>query len=470
MRRNIIIGLAVAMLCGVVFMVTLVSQYSGSAGGPGEGESVNSGPVVPLSFTADKLFYSPTDENINRRHFPGFYEVSSSLVPAPFWFQNPHAEPVTVTVRGRSCTACTSARLAVIPASRVDRLAEGAFADLALGANSPTGLLLALSAVGLMQGLDWQQLDFEAPDKGAIVPAAESPDRPTWGVFQMEIKVNAVGPQDRRVLVGTKLGERPMATQEFAVKLVGAAPFALDQAQVTLGELPEGSGARTVNVNAWSATRDFDRFPPPQTAINSQDGFVQVGEPVPLTLSQRIQLEAGLHFENQATPVRSGYRIPITVYRRRPAGVPGEGPAEPEIGPFERTVQLAGPNNSTASLKVSGTVTGVVTLQGASLVDLKDFNGKLGVSNETFTLISDRPEVTLAIDPETSPRYLKVELGEPGQFGPNRRRWQLTVSVPPEACYGDLPRDAAIVLIGKSNGEPFRLRLPVKGRGFRRGS
>ena len=469
MRRNLMIGLAVAMLCGVVFAATFVSQYA-TPGDSARSDLAEAGPVVPLSFATNQVYYSPADENVGRRHFAGFYETSSELVPAPFWFQNPHAEPVVVTVRDRSCTACTSARVAAVPAPRVERFANEALADLALGANSQPGLGLALASASLLQDMQWQQLDFDKPDQGATVPAAASPERPTWGVFMMEIKVGGVGPAERSVLIGEKLGSRPMITQSFSARVVGASPFSLDQTAINLGEMPEGAGVRRDYVVAWSSTRGFDRFPPPKAVVTAKDGFVQVGEPVAMTRAQMLQLEADSFAQKTPTRVQSGYRIPLEVYRRRPAGVPGEGPPEPEIGPFERTVQVAGPGGATASFKVSGTVTGVVTLQGATAIDLRDFNGKLGVTNESFTLLSERPGVTLQIDPETSPSYLKAELGEPQPFGPTRKRWELKVSVPPQACYGDLPPGAAVVLTGESNGEPFRLRLPVKGRGFRRGS
>ena len=469
MRRNLIIGLGVAMLCAVVFALTLIKQYAppGSldgASGTTDGES-----SVPLSFTSNQLYYSPGDESITRRYFEGFYEPSSSaLVAAPFWFQNPHAEPVTVTVRGRSCTACTSARMATISAERLSKLQAAVAADVALSANSFAGLNSALAAADLMTNLDWQQLDFEQPDRGAVVPAAVSPDRPTWGILQLEIKVGAVGPADRSVLVGTQLGNGPVVEQAFRIGLAGAAPFTVDQNVVTLGDLPEGTGPRSTYVSAWSATRDLDSFPPPAVAVNTKDGFVQVGTPIPLTPAELLELEAQFRAIKQPSRVRSGYRLPITVYRTRPTTVPGEGPAEPEIGPFERTVQVAGPNQSTASFKITGTVTGVVTLQGATAVDLKDFNGKHGTT-ETFHLISDRPGVTIALDPATTPSFLKVKLGEPTPFGPTRKRWELTVSVPPEACYGDFPRDSAVVLSGKLSGEAFRVRLPAKGKGYRRG-
>lgn len=470
MRRNLIIAAAVAMLCLVVFATTLVSQYTTSASQfPGD-VGLPTGPAVPLSFTSSQLFYAPGDEAITRRHFDGVYEPSSSeLVAAPFWFQNPHPQEVLVTVQGRSCTSCTSARLATIPAADVQEFQKSVLADMAFGANSPTGILSAVAATKLMKGLDWKQLDFDRPEQGVVVAPAPSPELPLWGILQLEIKVTAVGPVDRSVAIGTQLPSQPMVTQSFTVAMAGAAPFALENGVIQVGELAEGAGGREVSVTAWSATRDFDRFPPPAVAVAAKDGLVQVHPPVPLTREEMKRLEAELLKQKTPTRIRSGYRLPLTIHRKRPEGVPGVGAAEPEIGPFERVVQVAGPGNATAGFKVSGTVTGVVTLQGASAVTLNDFDGKFGVSNKTFTLISDRPEVSLAVAPETTPSYLKVTLGEPGQFGPTRRSWQLSVSVPPEALYGDLPRDAAVVLTGKSGGEPFRVRLPVKGKGYRRG-
>ena len=50
-----------------------------------------------------------------KRTFPMFYEPSGGKqIPVSFWFQNPHPVPVRVAILGRSCTSCSSARLAVV--------------------------------------------------------------------------------------------------------------------------------------------------------------------------------------------------------------------------------------------------------------------------------------------------------------------------------------------------------------------
>ena len=164
--------------------------------------------------------------------------------------------------------------------------------------------------------------------------------------------------------------------------------------------------------------------------------------------------------------VLAGYKVPVTVHRRRPAGAPGAGPAEPDIGPFDRQVGVSGPGNMVASISLSGTVTGVVSLVDGAAIDLKDFNGKYGTERDHIRLVSDRADVTLALDPAgTKPNYLTAALSPP-RDDTGRRFWTLKVGVPAEACREDLPPDSVIVLTGTSHGEPLRVRLPVKGRGF----
>ena len=70
----------------------------------------------PLFFGLTDMAYDPTSDRPAERTFPGYYEpTGGQQIPVSFWFQNPHPVPVRVAILGRSCTSCSSARLAVVP-------------------------------------------------------------------------------------------------------------------------------------------------------------------------------------------------------------------------------------------------------------------------------------------------------------------------------------------------------------------
>lgn len=466
MRGNVVFGLGLAMLVGVVFVLTVVRQYT-ATDEPKPGDSAAVG--VPLLFSTTKMYPDPNGDDLGRRHFVGVHEVSSDLVAAPFWFRHPHAEPVTVTVVGRSCTSCTSARVAMVPPDRTALLARTAAVD-ALAHPAGGGLMTALAAAGLVADLDWKTLEFEKPYAGVVLPPCSTPGDPlALGVLQLDVKVTGIGPKQLDATVGTQLGARPAEYQRFEVAVMGAAPFALDRDSVPLGDLPEGSASRDGSFNVWSATRTFDRFPPPAAAVNIPDGFVSVERPVALTPDQLIEVGRKVAGPNQTLRVLSGYRVPVTVHRRRPAGVPGDGPAEPDVGPFDRQVSVAGPGTSTATVRYSGTVTGAVSLTDGGLIDLKDFHADAGVDRNNVELVSVRPDLVLTVDAAAGkPAFLKATLGPPRDEA-GRRYWSLRVTIPPGASLGELPPDAAVVLTGTSSAGPVRVRLPVKGRGYRKG-
>ncbi len=466
MRAKLMTAAALVMLVGVVFVATLVSQYSGSpepAPSPVEGNpAIVSGP--PLRFTNTQMAYLPESKELPQRHFTGFYEVSPDLVPASFWFRNTHPLPVELTVRGRSCTSCTSARVAVVPPGQVNALAVMAgAAGLGRGAD----LVTTLAAADLMSKLPWQPLDFDTPDAGVAIPAATEAG-PTWGVFQLQVRVVAVGPKPLKADAGLRVGTLPPVRQEFEVAVVGVNPFEVEPRTLALGTMPEDYGDRQFDLTVWSATRTPDRLPAAAAAVNIRDPFVAIGPPVALTPDERAQVARSLAAQGTPFRVTAGYRVPVTVHRRRPPSGP-PGPAEPDIGPFDRQIGITCGGSHAASVGVTGVVVGAVSLVDGGVIDLKDFPGPAGVERGNFTLASERPDLPLAVVPaECKPEYLKASLSEPRVEG-GRRFWTLTVAVPPGACFADLPPDSVLVLAGESRGQTIRVRLPVKGRGYARG-
>ena len=169
MRSNLMAALGVGMFLAVVFVVTLVSQFSG---GPAPEDvrtadgAAESG--VPLEFVKTEMSYEPGSDDLDKKYFQGFFEVTDRPVLVNFWFKNIHRQPVTLAVRGRSCTACTSANVAVIDPAAMKRFqSQTAFARLGVGAAPVPDLLTPLAHLALLDSLKWQPLEFPPAGRDA---------------------------------------------------------------------------------------------------------------------------------------------------------------------------------------------------------------------------------------------------------------------------------------------------------------
>lgn len=475
MNSSLKLGVGLGLFAAVIFGVTLVSQFSGTnpkrvpEGGPDAPSEVG----TPLLFVTNKMFYEPSSEYLPYRSFPGFFEPGEQLQAATFWFQNPYPKPVKVAVLARSCTACTSARLGVLPAGATAAVV-GAASAARLAAGFGPDLVTPAAAAGMLAGLRWEVLDFDKPEELHEVPPAAADGTPTLGVFQMLFKVREIGPKMLDVRLGMAIADQPGLGMPFSVSFVGMPAFEVRPSPIALGDLPEGAPPRTLELVCWSATRrtsgDGAPFPPPTVAVGPNDKFVQTGPPTPLTDGELETLAAKMTSEGRAVRVFGAYRVPVTVYRRLPAdqATAGQSP-EPDIGPFERQVRFLVPGSGDPqSVSVGGTVTGLVTVMSkAGLVDLGSFRSQSGVKKST-ELASDRTGLGLeVIADESVPKYLTATLTDRGGSG-GRRLWGLSVEVPPGVLITDLPTDASVVLRATVDGEARRVKIPVKGRAFTR--
>ena len=196
-----------------------------------------------------------------------------------------------------------------------------------------------------------------------------------------------------------------------------------------------------------------------------------VGTPVPFTPEERARYVTALITEGKSLRCTAGYKIPVTVHRRRTeTTLPPGSPVEPDIGPFERQIGITSQGTTAVtSVAITANVSGLVALSDGMTVDLKDFNGRFG-TEKTVNLVSDRMDLQLElVKGQSKPSYLEVTLSEP-RTESGRRYWSLKVGVPKEACLQELPSDSYLIFSGKSGKETYRIRIPVKGRGFARGS
>ncbi len=471
MRSNLMAVLGVGMLLLIVFGVTVISQYAGS---PVNDVAKSDTPAeiagVPLLFAKNEMAFEPGSEDLDKKYFQGFFEVTDQLLKVNFWFKNPHKQPVFFTVRGRSCSACTSANVAVVSAEAVKRFeTQTALARFGVGVGPVPDLLTPLAHLALTNSLQWKSLDFEQPENGVTVPAAPDDDTPTWGVFQVVIKVTAVGYKKLSAEVGMAVGKSPTVRQVFSVATVGTAVLDVAPKKIDIGEFAEGSAPRVTDLYCWSSIREQDELPPPSVNVNVKDPFIRLGTPVPLTQLERERIYTERLGAGAAQRVKGGYRIPVTVLRRVPATEVAPGaPVQPDVGPYERQIGIATTGATVLAVAVTANVTGVVGLVDGGVINLKDFNGRSGVER-TVSIVSDRADLDLEVVPEECvPKYVKITLAAPTTAN-GRKFWAVKLVVPPDACQEDFPPDSAVVLRGKTGGETIKVKLPVKGRAFVRG-
>jgi len=466
-RSNLLAGLGVGMMLAVVFGVTFIGQYTG---GPEKDIVKPDDPAaivgLPLLFAKNEMAYDPTSEDLDKKYFNGTFEVTDQLHKVNFWFKNPHPQPVSFTVRGRSCSACTSANVAVADPAAMKRFeAQTATARLGVGAAPVPDLLTPMAHLALLNSLTWQPLNFETPELGVTIPAAPDADTPTWGVFQVVVKVTGVGPKRLAAEVGMAVGKSPTVKQVFGVTIFGAAAFDVAPRKLELGDFPEGSEPRVTELLYWSATRTQEELPTPSVSVNLPDGFVRVGGALPLTAAELESLTATKALG--ATRVKGGFRIPLTVLRKLPLTGTAAA-AQLDVGPFERQVGITSLGSSAVSVAVTANVTGVLSLRGGGVIDLEHFNGRSGI-NKSVVVVSDRADLVLELVPdECYPKFVKVALGSVAEVA-GRREWAIKLTVPPDACQSDLPPGSAVVLRAKSGGETVKVKLVMKGVGFVRG-
>jgi len=448
-KAVLIIGLVV----GLVFGATLISMYTGSTESLKEGgDDVKLIDGPPLFINPISIGYDPSSSNPDLKYFPGFYEPGETLIRVWFWFKNPHKLPIRVAVLGRSCSACTSARLAVID-SPYGRRFEGHAA-------------FAGGAAPLLAKLDWKELNFEKPEESVEVPPAASEDEPTWGLFEMAIKVRGMGPNTLTAEVGLTAGQAAQSRLTFRVTIVGVPPFNVVPLAVNLGRIPESTAPQTQTLHYWSATRELAELPPPEVSLGAKEPYIVVGTPVAMTKAECDRLMASYISDGKTAKVMSGYKVPFTSYRKLPEPVEGSA-SEPDIGPFTRQMSFKGPGGTALGVAITGNIVGLVSLAEGSTVDLKDFESRFGVE-KTFNLVSDRTDVTLEkVKAEFRPGFLDAEVGE-AKSESGRRYWAVKVIVPKGQLRDELPPDSVLVFLAKTPTATYKVRVPVKGRAFER--
>ncbi|MBY0461347.1 MAG: hypothetical protein K2V38_28860 [Gemmataceae bacterium] len=508
------IAVPVAALVGVIFGVTLLSQYTtkkkpedDDVGGSGKPSAV--APLVFFSNTRawdppslepqyrhlqllapsrDPSKEDPYSFNVQDRVFQGFYEPSNDPTKTRrtgFWFENRHASPVTVQLRGVSCSACSGGRLAAIPMDVQEQyMQHTALAALPVGAFNPFGVGLAGPAARF-EKLDWQTAKFsENPNatfKVPATPASPSKWAPTqWGILELTFSVSDNPKVPLQAAFATRVdGTEIVGGQDFSIFFSAAQACAVSKADLNFGKLEQVSGDREETILLYSATRGPNsEFGDLRGEGDRPDGWVKWGVSAPgggeagkfvevtridrVPESELLNVAQELSKQGKAVRVQAAYRVTVALR-------PRVGEAQIDIGQFERTLTLTA-GSTQATVKLSATVSGVVWLaDGKSEVDLKSFPA-LRDSAHVFPLVTQSSAIKLrVVEEECKPHPTKKKLLyklEPKPNNGGQGAYDLVVTSLANKNLASLDADATVVL--EVEGTRQQIRLPVKGIGDRR--
>lgn len=454
----------IALFAAVVYGVTFISQFNFTASDLGDENADRLADRDPiLLMQSNTMMYNPTSSQPSQRFFPGFYEISQEPQKVSFWFQNRNNDPVDVEIVDRSCTSCSMAALGTVTNQQMVACASRenvGLPGIMPGFAGVPDLTTVLASAKLLSEIKFRPFDFDKKKDIAQIPAAESEEEPTWCVLQLGVIVSGLGSKNLSAYTTFSLPEQLEPKRiAFNISVVGMSPFLVEPEDLRFGSLDMEGGGRTADVVYWSATRTPDELPPPSIALSESDRLVSVGPAELLSEPELAKLSRQLTNQGKKAPIKAAYKFTVSVL---PKVSQDSAAPPPDIGPFQRSIGVSGPDSSSTRINVSGVITGLVEISGGSELNLGRFSGPAGVS-KSVVLVSDLTELELETVPdEFRPGYIKGEL-EPQTSTDGRKRWTLKVSVPPGSGFGDLPPESAIVL--KSLGEKSqRIRIPVRGQ------
>lgn len=471
MNANLKIALALVALVAAVIGVTVITQFSEA-----DPEKKPVGPAgagflggMPLAFKDANLYYNPQSDNFALREFGGFFEVNAEVHWATFLLRNPNPVPVKVSAQSRSCTACTTARLAVLSADESRAMRRDVALAAAVGGMRPDPeVALHLRAEG--GKMDWQELDFDHPDEARTVAPAVAPDTPTWCVLQLGFVVKENKPKSLVAEIGMDAEGMPVPVkQPFTVSFVGDSAERVSPVGHDFGTLAEKDAPRSVELYYWSTTRPPTAFAPPKVGGIEADPFLSASAPEPLTAEELDALARRASTEKFTVRARGGYKFRLTLRRDNPSK---DGPRELDIGPFERTVTVAGADGTTAgqTVQLTATVTGLVALASGDAVNLGDFRSRDGKTVE-FKLTSPNTQLELkpvngtagAARDHNPPGVTVTPVGEPVVEN-GTKRWTFKLTADKYALAG--PLDAKLLVFRVADtGQMVRFRLKGTANG-----
>lgn len=485
MSTNAKVGIAVAALVALVFVVTVVSQLPK----PPEDKPVGDLPQTGLAFAFDTLRYDPANERAALREYPQYYEPGDQRVP--FWVFNPNPVPVKVTFVETSCGQCSFADLAVVkdPPATADVLAGplgAVVGGIAPRAADETEYRLRRRAEDRIPADDWHRLKAANSTRPDVtgepyveVPAAASADKPTWVVVKLNIRVTETKTYHATFGCQPAKADVPVPMTLSAV-VNPVEPCEVFPTTIDFQAVAEDAPVLERTVYFWSATRPVGPagvagvLPPP--APPAGDGHLTFTPPEPATADEVAYLARQLNPDGK-TPKRvaGAYKMTLRFARTVTAG---GATKEADLGPFERVLSIGRQvarddkgdpvgdgivQTQVPAVTVKATLLGAVALDRGDKIDLGSFRTHDGLEKEVV-VVSDRPGLELeAMPKESTPSYLKVEPALAAERKGDHTRWTLKLKIDPDVGGGEIAHGSVVVLRIKGTGQ--LVRIPVTGRG-----
>lgn len=502
MSLNAKIGIAVAAMVAVVFVVTIISQLPPEKRVE-DGDGEKDVPKEALRTFVRDMQYDPTSPRAEIREYQQYFETGVHTVP--FWLCNAGPVPVTVAFVYTSCTACSLAEFAVVPALPFDQDGDpdpfGAlfggvagkqpldFNESAFGLNH-IAYRARVKALDAIPPADWQRLKppgsarDDIPDRPSVeIPAAPSPDKPVWVAVRLNIKVT----QEKKLVTHFTAQRADSPTPvpiELTAIVMPVEPCRVFPPVIDYKTVPEDVPVVEETVYFWSNTRRLTDspdgllgpLPPPDVnadSVRRASPHLSFTPPVPATADDLAQLARALApdpTKNPAVRVAAAYKT--TVRFTRTVEQNGKK-VDADLGPFERTIGLPPDGGGltqtkTPTFNVRANLLGPVRLaEGKNVkedkIDLGSFPARSELVREVG-LVAEKGDIELEAVPDLcEPKYLKLDPDLKAEKKGDRSRWTMTLRIAKDVGGGELKSGSVVVVRIKGTGQ--LIRIPVTGRG-----
>jgi hypothetical protein len=454
------------LLVAVVFALTFFSIYT-----PRRDEvKPQQGGDPPLVFSDTTRFWHPPWEvseeksaRLQNRNFAGFYEAGEEG-KAVFWFENRNPAPVTLRLIWRSCGACSKGAVYLVPPD-VARAAPQASAA-AVGSPITAGVTTAspMALLDLSRLTPDAAFPFEDQDKVVFhIPPANNPDgSPQLGALELGFVARPpTEPRQLRSKFRSEVEGNPTQVEEhdFGITFEVSDPIRVFPESLDAGTVEESGSGVTREFLVFSCTRvPGERFPAP-TVVMFAGGSGEAGKLVqaeaPVLIPAEEYESLSFHLSQQLkrpVHVTGAYRVAVKIN-------PKADSTPPDIGQFERSIQVSIPKVDAKHLATRGLIRGGVWLTNGNAIELPSFRGKDGVT-ETFELVSDRTDVELEEEKGMQqPDFVEVAVDKKEDLG-GKRYFNLRVRIPQGKQLVSFTNGVVVLKVKGSNR---RIRIPLKG-------
>jgi hypothetical protein len=456
-------AIAAFVLAALVFIVTFAMNYIGGQRQIARsGETRQSGGELRFFWKSAPIGeHGGIEAEVKA---PGWYD---------FWFRNDNTAPVQVGLLRANCK-CSGVELAFLSEKGPQLLACTAAALIGAGGlgHFPTYVLHWSAMPKIQESAGTPQELLQGPDSVTVPGEAV-------GWIRMRWKGEQPGPRSLEATLtfdGKESGkEAVLRTRVFCHEPLRVRPV------LSVGVLREADLAKSVtrHIICWSSTRRELQLEVQSTdrANKAADPLV-VGEPEPLSLEERRQLEfknnpiKPSESDNAFGMVLCAYRIPVTLNAVAKDGTPFD------IGPISRRVTISCPSvtGEPKQVTIHGRVRGIVEIgndDDGSEIDFSTFPRSRGKTDK-INVQSEVSDLTLEFDRARTPAFLDARLVGPTKNAAGRQTWVLRATVKPDQASGIFPRredplfeDSAIYLkatVPTPSGKLIRgVRIAVRG-------